>query len=42
MPEYHLGMMDSNVLDTGKNFDRLPETYVIFVTLKDALGCGLR
>ena len=38
---YHLGMMDSNVLDTGKNFDRLPETYVIFVTLKDALGCGL-
>lgn len=27
--------------DTGKNFDKLPETYVIFVTLKDALGCGL-
>lgn len=25
---YHLGMMDSNVLDTGKNFDKLPETYV--------------
>ena len=38
---YHLGMMDSNVLDVGKNFDKLPETYVIFVTLKDALGCGL-
>lgn len=38
---YHLGMMDSNVLDTGKNFDKLPETYVIFVTLKDALECGL-
>ena len=33
--------MDSNVLDVGKNFDKLPETYVIFVTLKDALGCGL-
>ena len=33
--------MDSNVLDTGKNFDKLPETYVIFVTLKDALGHGL-
>ena len=33
---YHLGMMDSNVLDTGKNFDKLPETYVIFVTLKEA------
>lgn len=29
------------VLDTGKNFDKLPETYVIFVTLKDALGHGL-
>ena len=26
---------------TGTNFDKLPETYVIFVTLKDALGCGL-
>ena len=38
---YHLGVMDSNVLDTGKNFDKLPETYVIFVTLNDALGCGL-
>ena len=38
---YNLGMMDSNVLDTGKNFDKLPETYVIFVTLKDALGHGL-
>ena len=38
---YHLGMMDANVLDVGKNFDKLPETYVIFVTLKDALGCGL-
>ena len=30
---YHLGMMDSNVLDTGKNFDKLPETYVIFCHL---------
>ena len=29
------------MLDTGKNFDKLPETYVIFVTLKDALGHGL-
>ncbi len=38
---YHLGMLDSNVLDTGKFFDKLPETYVIFVTLNDTLGYGL-
>ncbi len=38
---YHLGMMDSNVLDTGKNFDKLADTYVIFVTLNDTLGYGL-
>ena len=38
---YHLGMLDSNVLDAGKYFDKLPETYVIFITLNDTLGCGL-
>ena len=38
---YHLGMLDSNVLDAGKFFDKLPETYVIFVTLNDVLGYGL-
>lgn len=38
---YHLGMMDSNVLDRGEFFTKLPETYVIFVTLNDTLGYGL-
>ena len=38
---YHLGIMDSNVLDTGESFDKLPDTYVIFVTLNDTLGYGL-
>ena len=28
---YHLGMMDSNVLDTGKNFDKLPELSLIHI-----------
>ena len=34
-------MMGANVLDAGKSFDKLPDTYVIFITLKDALGYGL-
>ena len=38
---YHLGMMDSNTLAPGEPFDKLPETYVIFVTLNDVLGYGL-
>lgn len=38
---YHLGMMDSNILDPGKSCDKLPETYVIFVTMNDVLGYGL-
>ena len=35
---YHLGLMDANILEPGKNFDQLPESYVIFITRKDALG----
>lgn len=38
---YHLGMLDGNVLDPGEFFDKLPETYVIFVTQNDTLGYGL-
>lgn len=38
---YHLGAMDTNILQTGESFDRLPETYVIFVTRRDALGLDL-
>ena len=38
---YHLGMLDSNTLNPGENFDKLPETYVIFVTRDDTLGLNL-
>lgn len=38
---YHLGAMDTNILQAGEFFDRLPETYVIFVTRSDTLGLGL-
>lgn len=38
---YHLGAMDMNVLNPGEFFDKLPETYVIFVTQNDVLGYGL-
>ncbi len=34
---YHLGLMDTNILNPGENFDKLPESYVIFITRNDAL-----
>lgn len=37
---YNSSMMDSNLLDTGEDFEELPETYVIFITEKDVLGKG--
>ena len=38
---YHLGLMDTNILEPGQDFDQLPESYVIFITQKDALGSDL-
>lgn len=38
---YHLGLMDMNVLNPGEFFDKLPETYIIFVTQEDTLGYKL-
>lgn len=38
---YHSGLMDMNTLKTGEDFDRLPETHVIFITRDDVLGYGL-
>ena len=38
---YHSGLLDMNTLDPGQEFDRLPETYVIFITWTDTLGRGL-
>ena len=38
---YHSGLLDMNTLDPGQEFDRLPDTYVIFITWTDTLGRGL-
>lgn len=38
---YHSGLMDTNTLNPGQNFDELPESYVIFITKDDALDYGL-
>ena len=37
---YYSGLMDMNLLKTGEDFERLPETYVIFITGDDVLGHG--
>lgn len=38
---YHLGLVDMNVLNPGEFFDKLPETYIIFITQDDTLGYKL-
>lgn len=35
---YNSSVMDVNILDTGEEFEKLPETYVIFITENDVLG----
>ena len=35
---YHSGLLDMNTLKPGEDFNKLPETYVIFITRKDELG----
>jgi len=37
---YNSSMMDANLLDKGRDFDALAETYVIFITEHDVLGMG--
>ncbi len=37
---YHSSMMDANLLKKGKDFNKLPETYVIFITENDVIGDG--
>ncbi len=39
---YHSGLMDMNTLNSGQDFDELPESYVIFITRDDVLGYGLQ
>ena len=38
---YHSGLLDMNTLNPGDHFDRLAESYVIFITRDDVLGKGL-
>ena len=38
---YHSGLLDMNTLEPGQDFDKLPESSVIFITKNDALGGGL-
>ncbi len=37
---YNSSMMDANLLRKSENFDKLPETYVIFITEHDVIGKG--
>ena len=37
---YHAALMDTHTLKKGQNFSKLPESYVIFITDKDASGQG--
>ena len=38
---YNSALMDADVPDSGKYGDKLPESYVIFITEKDVFGYGL-
>jgi predicted transposase/invertase (TIGR01784 family) len=37
---YYSSLLDTHHLDPGADFDKLPESYVIFITAKDTLGYG--
>ena len=37
---YNSSLIDAKVLETGKDFENLPETYVIFITENDVIGRG--
>lgn len=38
---FHSSMLDAALLQKGELFERLPETYVVFITERDVLGRGL-
>jgi hypothetical protein len=38
---YNSSMMDANILVKGESYEKLPETYVIFITENDVMGKGL-
>ena len=35
---YHSALMDMNILEAGQGFEKLPQSYVIFITRDDILG----
>ena len=37
---YNSSMMDANLLHKSEDFDKLPETYVVFITEHDVIGKG--
>lgn len=37
---YNSSMMDANLLEKGEDFDKLSETYVVFITENDGIGKG--
>lgn len=37
---FHSGLLDTNTLNPGEDFTKLPESYVIFITRNDVLGEG--
>ena len=37
---YHAGLLDMNTLEPGDEFEKIPESYVIFITREDALKYG--
>ena len=38
---YHSGLLDMNILNPGEDYEKLPETYVIFITKEDVLKKNL-
>lgn len=38
---YHSGLLDMNTLNSGQDYEELPDSYVIFITKDDAPGKGL-
>lgn len=37
---FHSSMLDAGLLDRGDDFEKLPDTYVVFITERDVLGRG--
>lgn len=38
---YNVSVMDANTLVKGEDYDKLPESYCVFITEKDVMGMGM-